>query len=58
MLGWALTFLLLAIIAGALGFGGVAALSTDIAQVLFLLFIVLFVVTVLGSALRGKRPPL
>ena len=33
MLGWALTFMVLALVAGALGFGGIAGASASIAQV-------------------------
>ncbi|MEC7702214.1 MAG: DUF1328 domain-containing protein, partial [Pseudomonadota bacterium] len=39
MLGWAISFLIIAIIAGVLGLGGVALLATDIAQLLFFVFI-------------------
>lgn len=45
MLGWALTFLIIALIAAALGFGGVAGASMGIAKILFFVFIVLFVLT-------------
>lgn len=38
MLYWAVVFLIVAIIAGALGFGGIAGASTTIAQVLFSYF--------------------
>ena len=34
MLGWALTFLVIALIAAALGFGGIAGASAGIAQIL------------------------
>jgi uncharacterized membrane protein YtjA (UPF0391 family) len=57
MLGWALTFLVIALIAAALGFGGIAGTSAGIAQILFFIFIVLFVVAMIARALRG-RPPL
>lgn len=53
MLSWAITFLVLAIIAAALGMGGVAAISTQIAWILFVVFLVLFVV----SLLVGRRGP-
>ena len=56
MLGWALTFLVVALIAAALGFGGIAGTSAGIAQVLFFVFIALFVVSMLVRALRGKPP--
>ena len=35
MLGWALTFLIIALIAAVLGFGGIAGLSVEIAKIIF-----------------------
>src|SRR5215468_8676471 len=43
MLYWAFVFLLVAIVAGALGFGGIAGTATGIAKVLFFIFLVLFI---------------
>jgi uncharacterized membrane protein YtjA (UPF0391 family) len=43
MLTWALTFFILAIIAGFLGFGGISIAAAGIAKLLFFLFIVLFI---------------
>jgi uncharacterized membrane protein YtjA (UPF0391 family) len=57
MLQWALTFLVLALVAGVLGFGGIASVSVQIAQVLFVVFLVLFIVAAAVHALRGKAPP-
>ncbi len=57
MLGWALTFLVIAIVAGVLGLGGVAVLAADIAQLLFFVFIALFIIAAVVHALRGKTPP-
>jgi uncharacterized membrane protein YtjA (UPF0391 family) len=57
MLGWALAFLIVALIAGALGFTGVAAISVDAAQLIFWVFLVLFVVSLIANFARGKRPP-
>jgi uncharacterized membrane protein YtjA (UPF0391 family) len=57
MLQWALTFLVLALIAGVLGFGGVASASIGIAKVLFVVFLVLFIIAAAVHALRGKAPP-
>lgn len=56
MLGWALTFLVVALIAAALGFGGIAGTSVGIAQILFLVFILLFVVAMIARALKGRPP--
>lgn len=53
MLSWALTFLIIALIAGALGFGGVAGEAAWVAHVLFVIFIVLFLV----SLIAGRRVP-
>lgn len=57
MLGWALTFLVIALIAGVLGFGGIAVASVEIAKVLFFIFLVVFLVTLLIHIMRGRAPP-
>jgi uncharacterized membrane protein YtjA (UPF0391 family) len=44
MLKWAFIFLVLGLIAGALGFGGIAGASIGIAKFLFFLFLAIFVV--------------
>ena len=54
MLQWALIFLVVALVAGVLGFGGVAIISVDIARILFFLFLVLFVVSLIAGLLRGR----
>ncbi|MFN3972853.1 MAG: DUF1328 domain-containing protein [Gemmobacter sp.] len=56
MLGWAQTFLIVALIAAAPGFGGVAGASAFITQILFFVCIVLFVVAMVARALRGRPP--
>jgi uncharacterized membrane protein YtjA (UPF0391 family) len=53
MLYWTLMFLIVALIAGALGFGGIASASAGIARVLFFLFLVGFVVTLLLNLFNG-----
>lgn len=55
MLSWALTFFILAIVAAIFGFGGIAAGAQSIAQVLFLLFVVMFVVSLITGQLRRSR---
>jgi uncharacterized membrane protein YtjA (UPF0391 family) len=52
MLQWALAFLVLALIAAVLGFGGLAANFAWFGQVLFIVFIVLFLVSLLTGAVR------
>ena len=49
MLYYALTFLILGLIAGALGVWGVAAVATEIAYVLFVIGVVLFIVHLLSG---------
>lgn len=56
MLGWALTFLAIALIAALFGFGGIASASAGIAQILFFVFIVLFAISVVMSLVRGRTP--
>lgn len=56
MLSWVLTFLVIALIAGALGFTGIAGTSIGIAQTLFYIFLILFVVSLLVHIVRGGGP--
>ena len=54
MLNWALTFLVIALLAAVFGFTGIAVASAGIAKILFYLFLVLFVVSLIaGLAKRG-----
>lgn len=54
MLGWALTFFIIALIAALFGFGGIASASAGIAKILFFIFLVLFVIAlVMNAARRG-----
>ena len=56
MLGWALTFLLIALVAAGLGFGGIAGASAGIAKILFFVFLILFIVSLVAGGIR--RPTL
>jgi uncharacterized membrane protein YtjA (UPF0391 family) len=49
MLSYAITFFLIAIIAGVLGFGVIAGTSAIIAKVLFVIFLILFAATLFGG---------
>ena len=53
MIGWAATFLLIAIIAGVLGFTGIAGAAVNIAWVSFVVGLILSVIFLL----IGRRPP-
>lgn len=52
LLYWAVVFLIVALIAAALGFGGVAGTAMAGAQLLFWVAIVLFVLALIGGLLR------
>jgi uncharacterized membrane protein YtjA (UPF0391 family) len=54
MLRWALTFLVLALIAGLLGFTGIAGDAMYIARVLFYIFIVIFLVSLIYGLITGR----
>jgi uncharacterized membrane protein YtjA (UPF0391 family) len=54
MLGWALTFLIVALIAAVLGFGGIAGLSIEIAKIIFFVAIVLFLISAVIGLLRRR----
>lgn len=56
MLSWVLTFLIVAGVAAAFGFGGIASASAGIAQLLFVIFLVLALVALFAHALRGGMP--
>ncbi|HXF55575.1 MAG TPA: DUF1328 domain-containing protein [Hyphomicrobiaceae bacterium] len=57
MFGWAIFFLLVALVAAALGFGGVAAVSVDFARIVFVIALVLFVVSLVYGLISGRQPP-
>jgi uncharacterized membrane protein YtjA (UPF0391 family) len=54
MLSWALTFLIIALIAGALGLFGLQGMAMQVAWILFVVFLVLFIV----SLVTGRRTPI
>jgi len=53
MFNWAVTFLIIAIIAGVLGFGGIAGTSVELAKIAFFAGLVLAVT----FALLGRKGP-
>lgn len=55
MLRWALAFLLIAIVAGALGMFRAEFIATEISWVLFVVFLILFIVSLVVG--RGASPP-
>ena len=58
MLAWSLIFFIIAIVAAVFRFGGIASAATGIAQILFFIFIVLFLATLVLQLVRGRKPRL
>lgn len=56
MLHWALVFLVVALIAAVFGFTGIYAAASGIAQILFFLFIVLFIVSLISGGMSRRAP--
>jgi uncharacterized membrane protein YtjA (UPF0391 family) len=54
MFNWALTFLIVAIIAGVLGMSGIAGTATNIAWLLFVIGLIMAII----FAITGRRPRL
>lgn len=55
MLRWVLTFLVIALIAGLLGFTDIAAGAASIAKVIFYIFLALLVVSLLFGGMIWKK---
>ncbi len=58
MLGWAVTFLVVALIAAVLGFGGIAGTAMEAAKIVFFVAIALFLISAVMGAVRGRSPRL
>jgi len=55
MLSWAILFLVVALIAAVLGFGGIAGTAVSIAKLIFVVAIVLFLISAVMHLIRGRR---
>jgi uncharacterized membrane protein YtjA (UPF0391 family) len=54
MLGWAVTFLIIALVAALFGFGGIAGTAVEIAKLIFFVAIVLFAISAIVGLFRGR----
>jgi len=54
MLSWVVTFLIVALIAGILCFGGIAGASIEIAKAIFFIAVVLFLISAVVGLARGR----
>lgn len=52
MLYWTVVFLVVAMIAGALGFGVIGGMAYGAAKILFFIFIVLFILSLVSGVVR------
>jgi len=52
MLSWAITFLVIALIAALFGFGGIAGTAAGFAKILFFIFLIMFVVSLIFGRTR------
>jgi len=57
VLGWAVTFFVIALVAALFGFTGIAVAAASIAKVLFFIFLVLFLVALVMGIFRGRSQP-
>ncbi len=57
MLRWSLAFFIVAIVAGVLGFGGIASGAAELARVCFFFFVVVFAVSLVWGLSTGKKLP-
>ena len=55
MLKWALIFAVIALVAGALGFGGMAGAAAGMAKILFFLFVAGFVIFLALGVMAGRK---
>ncbi len=58
MIGWAVTFLVVALVAALLGCGGIAGTAMEAAKIVFFVAIALFLISAVMGAVRGRSPRL
>lgn len=54
MLNVVITLLIIALIAGVLGFGGIAGAAVGIAKIVFVIALVLFLISLIAGGMRGS----
>lgn len=57
MLYWTIVFLIIALVAGVLGFTGIYAAAAGIAKILFFIFVVLFLISLVAGGLNRRSLP-
>ncbi|MFH6780899.1 MULTISPECIES: DUF1328 domain-containing protein [Methylobacterium] len=56
MMSWAVTFLVVALVAALFGFGGIAGTAMEAAKLIFFVAIVLFAISAVVGLMRGRAP--
>jgi len=56
MISWAISFLVVALIAAVLGFGGIAGVAIELAKIVFFVAIILFLISAVVGIVRGRTP--
>jgi uncharacterized membrane protein YtjA (UPF0391 family) len=54
MFSWAIFFLVVALVAAVLGFGGIAGTAVSLAKIVFFVAIALFLISAVAHAIRGR----
>lgn len=54
MFRWAIIFLIVALVAAVLGFGGIANFSFEIAKFIAIIAVILFVIALVMGGIRGR----
>jgi uncharacterized membrane protein YtjA (UPF0391 family) len=54
MFRWAIIFLVVALVAAVLGFGGIANFSFEIAKFIAIIAVILFVIALVMGGMRGR----
>jgi uncharacterized membrane protein YtjA (UPF0391 family) len=55
MLRWAVAFFIVAIVAAIFGFGDIAAAATGVAKILFYVFLILFLISLISGITFRRR---
>jgi uncharacterized membrane protein YtjA (UPF0391 family) len=55
MLRWAVAFFIVAIVAAIFGFGDIAAAATGVAKILFYVFLILFLISLISGVTLRRR---
>jgi uncharacterized membrane protein YtjA (UPF0391 family) len=56
MISWAITFLVVALIAAVFGFGGIAGVAVEFAKIIFFVAIILFLISAVVGLVSGRTP--